>query len=282
MNQPKISVILPNYNYAKYLPIRLKEILAQTYRISEIIILDDASTDNSIAVIKKELHALKTTHPEIKTKTIFNKKNSGSVFSQWQKGIAAATCDYIWIAELDDSCSSDFLAIATAPIIEDRRVILSYTGSKLIGDISLKDRLRSTILDRLRRRHLHCNYVVDGKVELKKNLAVFNSIPNVSACVFKKIPDLIEILDEAKTYRLSGDWLFYARLATLGKIAFSSKRANYHRLSQETVTGQISLEKRYQEVLDIHSRISEFTDLSMSTQARMSHLERRLKTNWHL
>src|SRR5439155_5812058 len=46
----RISVIVPNYNYAHYLPSRLGTIIAQTYRPYEIIFLDDNSSDESVAV----------------------------------------------------------------------------------------------------------------------------------------------------------------------------------------------------------------------------------------
>ena len=49
----KISVIVPNYNYEKYLPDRIKSILNQTYPLYELIFLDDASTDNSVSTFEK-------------------------------------------------------------------------------------------------------------------------------------------------------------------------------------------------------------------------------------
>ena len=53
--RPVVSVIVPNYNYGKYLERRIESILNQTFRDFEIIILDDASTDNSNEIIEKYL-----------------------------------------------------------------------------------------------------------------------------------------------------------------------------------------------------------------------------------
>ena len=50
---PLISVVVPNYNHARYLDQRLQSILNQTYRNIEVIILDDCSIDNSLEVISK-------------------------------------------------------------------------------------------------------------------------------------------------------------------------------------------------------------------------------------
>ena len=53
MTQPKVSVIVPNYNHASYLPQRLDSILTQTYQDFELIILDDCSSDHSRKIIEK-------------------------------------------------------------------------------------------------------------------------------------------------------------------------------------------------------------------------------------
>ena len=50
---PIVSVVIPNYNYARYLDERINSILNQTFSDFEIILLDDASTDNSIEIIDK-------------------------------------------------------------------------------------------------------------------------------------------------------------------------------------------------------------------------------------
>lgn len=93
---PKISVIVPNYNHAKFLPRRIKSILGQSFNDMEIIILDDCSTDSSREIISQ------FAQQDTRITTYYNKSNSGSPFKQWQKGIKLARGEYIWIAESDD------------------------------------------------------------------------------------------------------------------------------------------------------------------------------------
>ena len=85
-NPKKVSVIIPNYNYANYIIERIDSILMQTYPIYELIILDDCSTDNSVQVINDKIEKIKNEYPEIKVQFIVNEKNSGGcVFKQWKK-----------------------------------------------------------------------------------------------------------------------------------------------------------------------------------------------------
>ena len=91
-NPKKVSVIIPNYNYEKYIIERIDSVLMQTYPIYEIVILDDCSPDNSVKVINKKIEEIKKEHPEIKVQFIINEKNSGGcVFKQWKKGFDATT-----------------------------------------------------------------------------------------------------------------------------------------------------------------------------------------------
>ena len=46
-NMPKVSVVVPNYNHARFLRQRIASVLGQTYRDFEMILLDDCSTDES-------------------------------------------------------------------------------------------------------------------------------------------------------------------------------------------------------------------------------------------
>ena len=58
-NPKKVSVIIPNYNYEKYIIERIDSVLMQTYPIYEIVILDDCSPDNSVKVINKKIDEIK-------------------------------------------------------------------------------------------------------------------------------------------------------------------------------------------------------------------------------
>ena len=99
---PQVSIILPNYNYARYLKERVTSILVQTMRDFELIYLDDASTDESNAVIRQF-----SEDPRLHLNLFDN--NSGTVYQRWNDGAAQATGDWLWFAGADDSAHPQFL-----------------------------------------------------------------------------------------------------------------------------------------------------------------------------
>ena len=84
----KVTAVIPNYNYERFLNERIDSILFQTYPVNELIILDDCSTDKSVELIESRIRNNKT---DIPIRLIKNGHNSGSVFAQWQKAFQAAT-----------------------------------------------------------------------------------------------------------------------------------------------------------------------------------------------
>ena len=117
---PQVSVIVPNYNHAQYLVQRIDSVLAQTCQDFELILLDDCSPDHSREVLERYREHPKVAH------IVYNEANSGSTFKQWDKGIALARGEYIWIAESDDWCEPTLLETLLDGIHRDKDCVLSY------------------------------------------------------------------------------------------------------------------------------------------------------------
>src|SRR3954469_22110395 len=92
---PSLSVVVPNYNHAKYLPTCLTAILGQSVQPFEILVLDDASTDNSLEVIRR----FAAEHSLIRL--IQNETNLG-VMPNLNKGVELSRGEYVYIASADD------------------------------------------------------------------------------------------------------------------------------------------------------------------------------------
>src|SRR5256884_5552042 len=126
MNTPKVSVIVPNYNHAPYLRERLESILTQTYKDFELLILDDGSTDDSYQIIARY-------ERRARVRVLVNSTNSGSAFSQWNRGISLARGEYVWIAESDDSADPHFLEMLIPVLDETPSLGIAYCQSHLIN-----------------------------------------------------------------------------------------------------------------------------------------------------
>ena len=99
MEGETISVIIPAYNVAPWLPRCLDSILAQTYSKLEIIVVDDGSADNTRQVM--EDYAAR----DGRISPIF--KENGGVTSARLAGVAAATGEWIGFADGDDAIDPD-------------------------------------------------------------------------------------------------------------------------------------------------------------------------------
>ena len=243
----KISVIIPNYNYSAYLEQRVNSILNQTYPISELTILDDASTDDSQNIINDILNKTKNAYPDIKFRFLPNQKNTGKSIAQWQKGFKTAAGNFIWLAEADDSSDPNFLATVMEKFKRDKNVVLSFSNSVAInqqGETLLYD-FQNHSVDKEKTGHWATDYLNDGQQEIKHYLSRRCTIPNVSAVVFKndKTIPFQKYLEEAKQFAQVGDWYFYLKVLKHGKIAYSRPSLNFFRIHQGSITANSNRSK---------------------------------------
>lgn len=255
----RVSAIVPNYNYERYLQERLGSILGQEYPIYEIIVLDDASTDHSLDIIRQTLESC-----AIDFQIVANKENSGSVFRQWQRGVELAHGTHVWIAEADDSCLATFLDEVVQGF-DSPGVVLSYCESEQVDakGIMLAENYLEYVADIGSHRWLG-TFVRDGREEIIHALSVKNTIPNVSAVIFAKASlhaVLAEHMDRIQSYRIAGDWLVYVLLLQHGHIAFSPFSYNLHRRHQRGVTIGSFNQQQLEEIQRMQNFIAERFDL---------------------
>lgn len=258
----KISVVIPNYNYAKFLYQRLYSILNQTNQIYEIILLDDCSSDDSKKVIKK---LEKIISPYITFKTIFNEKNSGSAFKQWERGFKEATGDYVWIAEADDYCDSKLLANLQKGLTKD--IVISYADTAFI-DVDGKVFLGSIVkeIDIQHSGHYSKSFVNNGLKELNEYAFLNTTIANVSSCIIRNGD--YDFFEYASKYKQVGDWFVYANLMFLGDVKYTYKQLNYYRVHGSNVTSTTKKVEHLKEIESMH----EYLDKKMKFNKKQKEL----------
>ncbi|PKM03322.1 MAG: glycosyl transferase family 1 [Gammaproteobacteria bacterium HGW-Gammaproteobacteria-6] len=264
---PRISVVVPNYNYAHLLPARLRSIVEQSLPVHELIVLDDASSDNSLVVLEEMRSIL-----GFDFKVVANERNSGCVFDQWLRAVELADGDYVWIAEADDLALPDFLATVVAPLATHEEVVLSYCQSQPIdrdGRVLAADYLAYTNeLCDSRWKH---PYRASGVDEVNAGLAVKNTIPNVSAVLFRREPLLRALrahITQIRSLRLAGDWVTYLCLLECGAIAYNPAALNQHRRHDGSVTQGTAAMAHLTEVMRVQQIARQLYRVDAAVQQR--------------
>lgn len=232
---PLVSIIVPNYNCEKFLAKRLDSIINQTFKNFEIIILDDASTDQSLKVIEKYLHL-----PFVKL--IKCQVNSGSPFIQWHKGFLEAKGEFIWFAEADDFCEPDLLQ-KLLPNFNKADIALAYCNSLMVNQSDNVIGDYNNYLNQLDPHHWQSSYQVTDVQEINFGLGIKNSIPNASAVLIRKSCISDTIFKTIFQFKFSGDWFFYMQVIRGHSVAFCAEKLNYHRKHDQTVSLKFNTDK---------------------------------------
>jgi glycosyltransferase involved in cell wall biosynthesis len=119
---PTVAVVVATYNGATYLPAQLESIVQQTYKPSQIIIIDDASVDDTIAIA----HAFAALHPEVMV--VQNETRLGYI-KNFEKGMLLANASYVALSDQDDIWVPHKLETLLANIGDQ---LLAYSDSELI------------------------------------------------------------------------------------------------------------------------------------------------------
>lgn len=230
-----ISVIIPNYNHAPYLPERIESVLNQSRRDFDLLILDDCSPDDSRSVIARY-------QGDPRVRLLFNDRNSGNTFSQWRKGLDNSSGDYVWIAESDDACAPDFLDKMAAMLDANPKVGIAACESMVVDS---DGRPQYPFLQHMARTG-HIDYditpfaapfVMAGRDYCGRYMVPWNTLPNASAILFRR-EALLAAGGPDETMRLCGDWMTYCRVMMVADVAWVPDAMNYFRNHGQSVRGR--------------------------------------------
>jgi glycosyltransferase involved in cell wall biosynthesis len=226
-SSPKVSIVIPNFNHARFLRRRIESVLQQSFQDFELILLDDGSTDESRSIL-----AQYGCDPRVRIQ--FNEMNSGSTFKQWNKGVELARGSYVWIAESDDYADQRLLAQLVAVLDDEPAVTFAYCRSQCVTEDDRPIGFSDFYLDQLSQHRWEKDFCVDGGEECRNYFVLMNPIPNASAVVFRK--STFECVGGAdESLRLCGDWKLWAAMALAGKMAYLSETLNYYRFHETSV-----------------------------------------------
>lgn len=221
-NKPlhKVSVVIPCYNLAKYLPETLDSVVQQTMLDYEIIVVDDASTDNSQEIVQSYI---------AKGRPITYLKNAKNMHVSYtrNRGIGEATGKYILCVDADDRLAMNTLELLSSALDSDRRVHLAYGGLKVMSEEGVV-------------RDAEHDWPV--QFNLANQINNLNCVPTV--CMFRK-----SSVERACGYRMGinpvEDGDLWTRLATIGcaPVKVTNETTFYYRLRADSISRTMKIPK---------------------------------------
>ena len=211
-----VSVVIPNYNYARYLRAAVDSVLEQTYREIEIIVVDDGSTDGSRKILDS--------YGE-RVQTIFQ-RNQG-VSAARNNGVKASRGEFIAFLDADDSWLPSKIEKQVQCLKWDMSIGLVHVG---VVEIDAAGNVIRELLD-------------GGAGDVWRDLLMFSSrgiFGGGSGVMMRR-----EIFDEAGGFdpqlSTSADWDLYFQVSSRHKVGFISEVLLRYRIHQSNMHSNIGL-----------------------------------------
>ena len=210
---PLISIIVPCYNQAQFLPEALQSVLEQTYDNWECIVVNDGSPDSTHEVAQKWLAK--------DNRFKYIQKENGGLSTARNAGIKSASGEFILPLDADDKISTQYCELAIQQFNENNKLKVVYCQAEKFGSefglLELKD------------------FSISG-------LAIRNLI-FCSAFYRKKDWELVGGYDEKMIYGLE-DWEFWICVLKTGGDVYKIKTVCFfYRIKQVSMATELTNEK---------------------------------------
>jgi glycosyltransferase involved in cell wall biosynthesis len=123
---PLVTAVVPSYNYARYVVRAVESCLAQTHKDLEVVVVDDASTDGSQAVLRERFAS------EPRVRLLLFDENKG-VSGNFNRGLAEARGRYVGFCCADDEWSPEHAATLVPALESSSGVALAYARARQLG-----------------------------------------------------------------------------------------------------------------------------------------------------
>jgi hypothetical protein len=127
MSEPAVTVVITCFNYGRYLPESIGSVLAQTLTDFELLVVDDGSTDDSVAIARR----LAAGDPRV---TVIAQENAGQPAIPRNLAVGRARAPYVVCLDADDRLDPEMLARCAAVLDADDGIALAYPRTAEFGD----------------------------------------------------------------------------------------------------------------------------------------------------
>lgn len=245
-----VSICIPAYNNAGYIKKTITSILNQTYRNIELIVVDDKSTDDTVAV----LESIEDTRLRIYK----NEENLGMA-GNWNRCLSLARGEFIKLICADDLLDANAIELEAKAMRENPTVNLVESDTRLV-DITGK---KTGAFKRYPK-----SGVVDGKKLAHTSLMIqdFYGAP-VNNLIRRSALEKVGGFDPAFTYILDFD--LWVRMSLSGDVYIIHRLLNSFRIRNDSNTGVLIGEKRdvyvaeHRRLLDKHAKEAGLSSLDI-------------------
>ena len=214
-NQPLVSVVIPNYNYAIYLKQCIESVLNQTYSNLEIIFVNDGSNDNSLEVASQFEDRIK----------ILTQANLG-VNAARNNGIRNAVGEFIAICDSDDYWVNNKIEKQMELFFKNPDLVLVYCSyfrtnkqSEGVGEIAA----------------VYSGYLADLFIKRPAQALVAGGC---STALFKKRINHIDMFFDESLRGNGEDWDFFRRISKYGNCSYVSTTLSHIREHDRSRSGR--------------------------------------------
>jgi len=260
MKNPKISVIIPSYNYENFIEEAINSVIRQTFKDFELIIVDDGSSDNSVKVIEKYVEK----YDNIFLFTHENSQNMGLAASV-QLGLQNARGEYITFLECDDFWHEDYLKEKIAVFEKYPETGIVFNDVEALGDENRINLLKG-FFDDCRKRCVGKAY----PASLSHETLMLETISNFSSGMVKK--SILQKLNFNPPIAPYLDWWLFSQITFLYPAYFINKKLTNLRLhtksyiantkNQITVQDKKNMFNKLLELLKNSRKGAEYEDLT--------------------
>ncbi|MDH6181717.1 glycosyltransferase involved in cell wall biosynthesis [Microbacteriaceae bacterium SG_E_30_P1] len=165
---PVVSVALATYNGGRFVDEQVRSILEQDPPPAEIVVADDGSTDDTVAIVRR----VAAEHPGVRLKVLESVGASLGVAGNFARAIAAASGDLVALSDQDDRWHEGRLAALIGRFVSDETLTLVHHDAVLVDGAGAP--LGQRLLDWLRASASERSSLVAGNalpVYLRRNLA---------------------------------------------------------------------------------------------------------------
>jgi glycosyltransferase involved in cell wall biosynthesis len=219
---PLVSILIPSYNHAHFIIETLNSVVADTYTNKEIVLIDDGSKDNSVAVIENWIAENPTENLKFKSR-----QNKGLTFTL-NELVNNALGNYLIVLASDDLLTNNTIASRVRILQESGKKVL-LSDAEVINDKGVT---------------LYKSMLSDFHKADKNNYSTYEGILDeiifkfsISGAVIIMDKDIFSLIGKYPEDLVGEDLYFYIKVASINELLFYDKIVSKYRLHDSNTSG---------------------------------------------